>query len=256
MSIPTRWQSAILDALGQSGRASIAELAQKLDVSDETVRRHVRALVDQGALERVHGAVVLPQAASEPPFSRRMKERVGAKQAIAMAVASLIDDGMTILIDSGSTTAYVARALLKKRDLTVVTNSIAIAHTLVGRREHQVYLAGGSIRGDIAASVGPEAHDLISEFRGDIAILSIGSVDAIDGYKDFDVDEARIARAMIERSNRVVVAADGCKYGARAPVRICGFEAVNDFVTEAAPPADLAERMGAAGTQVRIAVVA
>jgi len=217
------------------------------------VRRHVKALVDQGAVERVRGAVVLPGAALEPPFSRRMKERTAAKQAIAVLVAEHVSDGMTVMIDGGSTTAFVARALLKKRDLTVVTNALEIAHTLVGRCEHQVYLAGGSIRADIAASVGPEAHQLVAEFRADVAILSIGSVDAVDGYKDFDVDEARIARAMIERSNAVIVAADAAKYTAKAPVCICGFDGVGVFVADAAPPDALAERLRAAKTEIRIA---
>lgn len=255
MNFPTRWQSAILDALSQDGRASITDLAHRLNVSDETVRRHVKALVDQGAVERVHGAVVLPGAALEPPFSRRMKERTSAKQAIALAVAEYVSDGMTILIDCGSTTAFVARVLLRKRDLTVVTNALEIAHTLIGRCDHQVYLAGGSIRADIAASVGPEAHQLVSEFRADLAILSVGSVDAIDGIKDFDVDEARIARTMIERSNKVIVAADAAKYTAKAPVCICGFDAVDVFVTDAAPPDVLAERLRAAKSEIRVAAV-
>ncbi len=253
MNVPTRWQSAILDELSQSGRATIAELAHRLEISDETVRRHVKGLVDQGAIERVHGAVVLPGAEGEPPFSRRMKERTSAKQAIGLAVAELVCDGMTVLIDSGSTTAFVARALLKKRDLTVVTNSLEIAHTLAGRCDHQVYMAGGSIRGDIAAAVGAEAHGLIAQFRADLAILSIGSVDEVDGYKDFDVDEARVARAMIERSERVIVAADAWKYTARAPVCICDFLSVADFVSNAPPPPALAGRLRDAGTTVRIA---
>jgi DeoR family glycerol-3-phosphate regulon repressor len=184
-----------------------------------------------------------------------MKERTAAKQAIAVAVADYVADGMTVLIDSGSTTAFVARALLRKRDLTIVTNALEIAHTLVGRCDHQVYLAGGSIRADVAASVGPEAHQLVGEFRADLAILSIGSVDAVDGYKDFDVDEARIARAMIERSNTVVVAADAYKYTAKAPVCICGFEPVGVFVSDSAPPPALADRLRAAATEVRLATI-
>lgn len=255
MNFPTRWQSAILDALSHDGRASITDLAQRLNVSDETVRRHVKALVNQGAVQRIHGAVVLPEAGLEPSFSRRMKVRTAEKQAIALVVAEYVSNGMTVMIDGGSTTAFVARALLKKRDLTVVTNAIEIAHTLVGRCDHQVYLAGGSIRGDIAASVGPEAHHLVSEFRADVSILSIGSIDAVDGYKDFDVDEARIARAMIDRSNRVIVAADSAKFAAKAPVCICGFEPVGVFVTDTDPPGLLAKRLADAGTEVRVAAV-
>ncbi len=253
MDFPTRWQSEILEALREEGRASITELAQRLNISDETVRRHVKALAEQGVIQRVHGAALLPEAATEPPFSRRMKERTQAKRAIAQKVASLVEDGMTLLVDSGSTTAYVARALLERRNLNVVTNSLEIAHTLIGRRGHTVHLAGGVMRADIGCAVGPEAHALIAQFRADLAILSVGSVDAVDGYRDFDVDEARIARAMIERSRRVVVAADARKFVESAPVCICGLESVGTLVTDAAPPAAIFERLVAAGAEIVVA---
>ena len=256
MAYPTRWQSAILDTLKVDGRATITALARRLKISDETVRRHVKALVAEGTLQRVHGAVILTSAALEPPFSRRMLERVEAKRAIAAAVAEQVSDGMTLLIDTGSTTAYVAHALLGKRDLTVVTNSLDIARTLVGRCNHTVYMAGGPVRADIGASVGPEARQLIEQFRADIAILSIGAINAGSGFMDFDVDEARIAQAMIERAERVLVAADAHKYTAKAPVRVCSFDGAGLLITDKAPPADIAKCLRSAGTAITVAMPA
>ena len=133
--VPTRWQSAILDALRVTGRESVTALAERLNVSDETVRRHLKDLVEQGAVHRVHGGVVLAGALAEPPFSRRMKDRIAAKRAIGKTVAERVMDGMTLLIDSGSTTTYVAEALQHKTGLTVVTNSIEVARTLLGRSD-------------------------------------------------------------------------------------------------------------------------
>lgn len=254
-NFPTRWQSAILDALRVKGRETIASLAERLNVSDETVRRHVKTLVEQGTVHRVHGGVILAGSLAEPPFSRRIKERVAAKRAIAKAVADRVADGMTLLIDSGSTTTYVAEALLEKSGLTVVTNSIEIARKLLGRSDCAVQLAGGAMRADIGAAVGHEAIEFIREFRGDLAILSIGGIDAKDGFMDFDIDEARVARTMIERSNKVLVAADAWKYAARARVRVCSFEPVSLFVCDAEPPPDLHRKFDAAGTEIVLAPV-
>lgn len=253
MNFPTRWQSAILDALRLTGRESIASLAERLEISDETVRRHLKDLVEQGAVHRVHGGVILAGTLVEPPFSRRIKERVGAKRAIARAVAERVSDGMTLLIDSGSTTTYVAEALLKKTELTVVTNSLEIARTLVGRANCAVHFAGGALRADIGAAVGHEAIELIKEFRGDLAILSIGAIEPKDGYMDFDMDEARVARTMIDRADRVLVAADACKFTAKARVRVCGFEPVSMLVSDTPPPAPLRTRIDAAGTEIVVA---
>lgn len=255
MNVPTRWQSAILDALRVTGRESITSLAERLNVSDETVRRHVKDLVEQGTVHRVHGGVVLAGALAEPPFSRRIKERITAKRAIAKSVAALVSDGMTLLIDSGSTTTYVAEALQQRSGLTVVTNSIEIARMLLGRSDCAVQLAGGALRADIGAAAGQEAIELINEFRADLAILSMGAIDAKDGYMDFDIDEARVARAMIDRADRTIVAADAWKFTAKARVRVCGFEPVATLVTDEAPPAALREKLEAAGTQTLVAAL-
>lgn len=253
MNFPTRWQSAILDALRITGRESIASLAERLDVSDETVRRHVKDLVEQGAVHRVHGGVILAGALAEPPFSRRIKERVAAKRAIAKGVADHVSDGMTLLIDSGSTTTYVAQALLQRSGLTVITNSLEIARTLVGRGDCSVHFAGGALRADIGATIGHEAIALIREFRADLAILSMGAIDVKDGYMDFDIDEARIARTMIDRADRVVVAADAWKFTAKARVRVCSFEPVSLLVTDETPPPQLLQQFTAAGTEIVVA---
>jgi DeoR family transcriptional regulator, glycerol-3-phosphate regulon repressor len=255
MNVPTRWQSAILDALRLTGRESVTALAERLNVSDETVRRHLKDLVEQGAVHRVHGSVVLAGALAEPPFSRRMKDRIAAKRAIGKAVAERVVDGMTLLIDSGSTTTYVAEALQHKTGLTVVTNSIEVARTLLGRSDCVVQLAGGTLRADVGAAVGQEAIALINEFRADLAILSIGAIDAKHGYMDFDVDEARVARAMLEQSEKTIVAADAWKFTAKARVRVCGFEPIATLVTDQPPPISLRKTLNAAGTETIVATV-
>jgi len=249
---PTRWQAAIIEAVRDDGVTRIAALAERLGVSDETVRRHVRALVDAGTLSRAHGGVAWAGAVSEAPFHRRMRVNAPAKRALAAAVADHVEDGQVLLIDTGSTTAYVAQALDARRDLTVITNSLEIARHLVGRNGNRIYMAGGELRADLAAAVGPEADAFIRQFRADLAILSIAAVDGSGLFMDFDLDEARIARTMIECANERLVVADHSKFGRRAAVGICGPGDIDILVTDREPPTDFVARIE--GTALRLVV--
>ncbi len=253
----SRWRSEILEILRlDGGAATIRGIADRLAVSGETVRRHVLPMVEDGALLRSRGGVRLPEAAVEPPFARRMRDRAEAKRAIARAAAALAPEGATVMIDTGSTTAHVAAALAERRGLTVVTNSIEIARPLVGRGGHRVYIAGGEIRPDLSAVVGPEALGFIGQFRADLAILSIGAIDAERGFMDFHLDETRVAQAMLERSDRALVVADRAKFAARAAVEVCGLGAIDVLVSDAAPAGALGARLAAAGVEVVVAPAA
>lgn len=249
----SKWRSSILEQLSGPRRLSIAALASELNVSGETIRRHVRPLVDDGLITRFHGEVEIAESAEEPPFARRMLAQAGAKRAIAAAAAARVPDGATVMIDTGSTTAYVAEALVLRRNLTVITNSIEIARRLLGRGGHRVYLAGGEIRADLSAVVGPDALAFIGQFRAELAILSVGAIDAAHGYLDFHLDETRIAQSMLMASQRSIAVADAVKFGARAAVPICDFDAIGCLVTDAPPPPPIAARLAAAGAETVVA---
>lgn len=250
--LPSRWQEAILEAVRREGRARIAVLARQLDISDETVRRHVRPLVERGLLRREHGAVIWAGPA-EAPFARRLRVQAAAKQAIACAVAARVEDGATVMLDTGSTTAYVAQALAARRGLTVVTNGLEIARSLVGRNGHKVYLAGGELDARLAAALGHEALAFVDQFRADLAILSIAAIDAREGLMDYELDEARLARAMMRRARSVVVAVDRSKFGRRAAVRVAGLEEVDVLVTDAAPPEPFPAQLASAEVELLVA---
>lgn len=245
-----RRQRAIVELVRDEDVTRVIELADRLGVSDETIRRNVKALVEGGLLTRSHGAVELTGAAVEAPFGRRMRVNAAAKKALALAVAERVQDGQTIMIDTGSTTVYVAQALAARRRLTVITNSLVIARHLLDRNESRVYLAGGELRADLAAAVGSEAEAFIRRFRADLAILSIGGVDARAGFTDFDLEEATIARAMIESCEQTIVAADGSKFGRRAPVAVCEPSEIGTVVTELRPAADLSDWLSGHGVTV------
>lgn len=233
----SRWQAAIVGELGRFGRLDIAALAVRLGISEVTVRRHVMSLVDTGVLRLLHDAVALPSALNEPPFHSRMALQAAAKRLIALRMARLVQDGQTVMLDTGSTTAYVGQALAERRGLTMVTNSVETACFLIGRNDHRVLIVGGEVRGHDGAVLGAEAVDFVRQMRADWAILSIGAFDLRGGLMDHDVEEAVFARTLMTQADRVAVVADATKFGRRSLVTICPLKSVDVLVTDAAPPA-------------------
>lgn len=245
-------QTEILKLLEIRGSVAISELAASLGVSLETIRRDVKPLEDSGALIRMHGAVALAGQSGEAPFQKRMRENAGAKQAIARAVAATIRDGQAVMLDTGTTTSFLARALMGHRRLTVVTNSSDIARTLATVNGNRVYMAGGELKPDNGAAFGPAALDFISRFAVAHAVISAGAVDA-SGIMDFDLDEAEFARRVLSRGDRRVVVTDQTKFGRRGLISVCGFADLTDLVTDAPPPDPIAEALTVAGVTLTVA---
>jgi len=243
-------QVTIMKALTQHGACSVTDLARQLEVSDETIRRDVKAMADKGLVEKVHGGAALPHLLREPAFRKRMERNAGEKERIARLAAAQVRNGDSVMLDTGSTTAYVARALAGHADLLIVTNCTDIAGRLVAR--NRVYLAGGELRADDGAVFGDTASRFVEQFRARYAVLSIGAIDR-DGLMDFYLQEAEFSRAVMARADQTIVVADHSKFGSHAPVKVCGFEAVDLLITDRAPPPELAERVAAAGTKLLVA---
>lgn len=248
----TKRHGAILKLLEARGTMSPGALSQELGVSSETIRRDIRVLVEAGATLRVHGAVGLAGQIGEAPFARRMRENAAAKRAIAAALADRIADGDALMLDTGTTTSFVARALLGHRRLTVVTNSSDIARTLATVNGNRVFMAGGELRGDSGASLGASALEFIRGFAVQHAIISAGAVDA-SGVMDFDLMEAEFARAVLACGERRVVVTDAGKFGRRGVVRVADFGGIDEVITDAPPPQPVVAALEAAGVQLVLA---
>lgn len=246
-------QAEILRQVRSQGRCGIGALAERLQVSEETVRRDVRALAEQGLVQKQHGWVALPEPATEPPLHSRMLENAEAKRRIAHLAARQIEDGEPIMLDTGSTTIYVARELATRRNLVSVTNSTEAARVLAAAPGAQVYLAGGNLRADDGAVFGPEANAFVGRYIARSAILSIGGIDPDHGLLNYDVREAEFAQAVIDRVNRVIVVADHTKFGRRGFARVCGIERVDLLVTDLPPPAEVGRKLAEAGVRVLVA---
>lgn len=222
------------------GGARIQFLAGRLGVSEETIRRNVRALEADGKLRKVHGGVHLDESRVEQPFRQHMDDNPDAKRQIAARVAELVRDGDSLFLDIGSTTAYIAMALRQHSDLFVVTNSVVVAHSLSARNNNRVFMAGGELSGHDGGAFGAEAAAFIRRFSVRYAVLSVGAIDASAGFMLHNMHEAELTRAVLDHAQIRVVAADSTKFARRAPIVVAEPGMFDMLVTEAAPPPDVA----------------
>ena len=233
----------ILRLVREQGTCAIADLAAQLSVSQESIRRDIKPLTARGQLIKLHGAVTLPHNIGEAPFERRMRENQMAKRAIAQLAAHTINDGDTLMLDTGTTTSVLARELLKKRNLTVITNSSDIARILATVNGNTVFMAGGQLRGDNAAAFGSSAIEFIRKFRVRHAIVSIGAIDADNGPMDNDYGEAEFANAVLQQGERAAIITDHSKFGRSGLVKVCEFSDFNVLITDTAPPPAIAAKL-------------
>ena len=249
----SRRHADILKIIQEEGTITITRLAEKLGVSLETVRRDVKPLARDGSVLKMHGAIGLPSVVGEAPFERRMREQADAKRTIARLVAATIHDGESVMLDTGTTTSFLARELLNHRRLTVVTNSSDIARTLATVNGNKVYMAGGELRSDLGASFGVSAIEFVSRFSVDHAVITAGAVDAQHGIMDYVLEEAEFARVVLTRGKRSVVVTDHTKFGRQGLVQVCGFDAFGELATDLPPPREIASAVEKAGARLLVA---
>lgn len=223
----------ILSLLSVRGQVSNDLLMQELQVSRETIRRDILELEATGQLKRVHGGVVSTAPPPEPPFKTRIGANAAEKRRIALAAAALIKPGMLCAIDTGTTTLAFAEALASIPGVSVVTNSFDVAATIrAAQTNATIILLGGSFGVDAPGTFGNLAVSQMQQFLPDIAIISPVALDAELGATSYDLAEAELARAMIDRAARLMLLADHSKLGAMSRVGLCGCDEIDVLVTD------------------------
>lgn len=233
---PTDRQNEIVNIIRQQNRVAVDELAQLLKISKETIRRDLSELAQSGKVQKFHGGACLPAIRGEGPFKDRMRENASAKALIANEAVKLITPGETILIDTGSTTLYFAEKLAKTARLTVVTNSAEIAHVISSNpQQSKTFLLGGEFSADNRQTVGSMAVSQIRSFRAHHAVLTVGGMDLRTGVMDFCIEEAQIARAMIEQAESVTILVDSSKFEKIASFEVCSLDRLTNIVCDKLP---------------------
>lgn len=249
----TQRQQAILRTIQNAGSVRVRDMAVELDVSLETIRRDVKPLADAGLIRKAHGSLHAVIDPMEAPFERRMREHATEKERIANHVASLIEDGDSVMLDTGTTTSYLARALRYKTELTVVTNSSDVARTLATVNGNRVYMAGGELDGDNGAAFGRSAIEFVSSFSVSHAVVTIGAIDDDAGFMDHHLAEAEFARQVLQCGRNRIVVTDSSKFSRTALVRVCGYEDIDLLVCDAPPSLKCQENIVAAGAEIDVA---
>ena len=230
-----RYEHEVMNAVGLRGTVSVRDLAVLLDVSEQTIRRIVKPMVERGEVTKVHGAIVGVSATGEAPFLDRMNVERAAKVAVAAAVARLVHDRDAVVLDTGSTTAFIAQALRGHRGLTVVTNSSFVATTLATVPGNRVHMAGVELRNHDGASFDAQAFRVVRSMRVRVAVLSTSAIDMRRGCMVHEQCEAEMSAAMGEIADTRVVAADASKFGRSALVSLAPFRSGDTVVTDRRP---------------------
>ncbi len=226
----------ILERLSSDRRVEVAPMAGDLGVSMETIRRDLKQLEDRGLLRRIHGGAIPVMPHSDRPFQKRSRLASGEKAAIAAKVVPLLEDGMSIFLDTGTTTLAVARELAEAPSLTVFTNSVDIALVVSRQKRHEVRLTAGVLRTDDNALIGYDAIASVRNYHFDLALMGIVGIHLDAGFMDYGDDEAELRRAAARQSSRAIILADHTKFDRLGRIRTFDFGAVAIVVSDRAPP--------------------
>ncbi|MGQ4437810.1 MULTISPECIES: DeoR/GlpR family DNA-binding transcription regulator [unclassified Streptomyces] len=242
----------IAQAVRETGRITVQELADLTGASEMTIRRDLDALAAQGVLERVRGgARTLLLRGDEPPFALRAHEGVEAKRRIAAEVSALIADGETVLLDSGTTCLEIAH-LLRRRPVTVMPLSLQAVHVF-GETPGPATLMvpGGRPRAAEGALTGPLTLASLAALRFDTAVMGCCGLSAAQGLTAYDLDDAAVKKAAIAVARRIIVATDSTKLGHTAYAHVGPSTLLHTVVTDSAAPADEIAALEDTGTVVK-----
>ncbi|OZI23938.1 DeoR family transcriptional regulator [Bordetella genomosp. 9] len=247
-------QIALVDAVREGGAATIEALAQRFGVTLQTVRRDVTLLADAGLLARFHGGVRVPSPSTTENIAYQQRQAVNAegKRRIAEAVAARVPDGCSLMLNIGTTTEAIARALLRHRGLRVVTNNLHVADILSGNPDCEVIVAGGLMRASDRAIVGDAAIDFIRRFKVDIGLIGISGIEADGTLRDYDLREVSVSRAIIEQSREVWLAADRSKFERQAMVEVAHVSRIDRLFTDLPVPEPIGNVLRDAGVRCEI----
>lgn len=248
-----RWRE-ILELLAAHGRIRVAQLAERLGVSEATVRRDFESMQGQGLLQRTHGGAMLPRlAAFEVSFDESQNRALLEKQAIGRHAARLVQEGESIIIESGSTTLEMARCLSEIKQLTVLTNSLAICKELSANPGIEVMVLGGTLRRQSASLVGPWVAEILSQVRVDAAFLGANGLSVEFGISAPNVFTAETRKAMISAARRRIALADHSKLGVETLYRVAPLEALDLLITDAHVTQEQLDTLRAADIAVQVA---
>ncbi|MTI15715.1 DeoR/GlpR transcriptional regulator [Rhodobacteraceae bacterium RKSG542] len=233
----------LLKAVNESGYVSVEDLAELLDVSAQTIRRDIKKLSELKLLVRHHGGAGRNASVVSSSYMPQGASDTDEKEAIGAAIADYIPNNCSVFLTIGSTTEVIAKHLLKREGLRVITNSLRVANVLYQKADFNVMVPGGKLRSTNSGIVGTTALDFVSRFRVDYLITSCGSIEADGTMLDYDFNEVVVVQSMMKTARNILLAVDSSKYQTRAAVEVGHLKDVTALFTDQAPPPDIAAHL-------------
>ncbi len=243
----------IKQRVNAKGFVTIEHLAAEFGVTPQTIRRDINLLSREGSIHRYHGGAGVPTSTENVAYTQRKVLCLKEKQRIARMVAAQIPDHASLFINIGTTTEEIARCLCDHDRLRVITNSLNVAAILAGNDNFEVIVAGGLVRPRDGGIVGPLTIDFIQQFRVDFGIIGISGIDLDGTLLDFDYREVRAARAIIDNSRKVFLAADHTKFGRNAMVRLGNIGEIDALFTDRMPAESVNEALSVSEVELHVA---
>jgi DeoR family transcriptional regulator of aga operon len=245
----------ILEHIKETGEVLVTRLSKEFDVSEVTIRNDLENLERKNLLVRARGGAIHTEnnVGIDQRIAEKNKIHASEKAAIGKAASALINDGDTIIIDSGTTTAEIVKHLDRVKHLNVITNALNIANLLMARPAVNVIIPGGYLRQNAMSLVGPLAEKNLRNFFVDKVFLSTDGFDTKHGIFTPNIDEAHLNGIMIEITKEVILVTDSSKFKRKSLAFICGLDKIKKVVTDKGIEQDDKKRLEDAGIEVLIA---
>ncbi len=244
-------RTAILEKLNEAGQVDVNELSNEFNVSEVTIRNDLGRLETKNLLIKVRGgAIKVDRVGVDFALSDKNKHNTEKKERIGKAAAALIEEGDTIILDSGTTTMEVARNLAPFQNLTVITNALNVAQVLAEYKDSNVIVPGGFLRKNSLSLVGTAAEDSFRGYFCDKLFLAVDGFSTVHGLSTPNVEEAHLNRIMIGISKKVIVITDSSKFQKRSFAFIAPVSEIDVVITDDGIDYEERKRLENAGVQV------
>lgn len=241
----------ILRRINELGRVSVGDLSQQFCVSEVTIRADLQALADSNLVVRTHGgAVTANRALPDISLSSRLTQQVREKDRIGEAGAAMVVDGDSIFLDSSSTALAIARQLKDRRHVTIISNSLAVAHEMLDAPGVTVVMPGGTLRRETASLIRADSLDALRRFNIEKGFFGAHGLSVPEGLTDVSADEADMKRPLVDMCRRVVAIVDATKWGRVGLASFARLDQIDCVITDTHVSTDLTDQVRAQGIEV------
>ena len=241
----------IVQLARRHGRVLVSELSRRFNTSTVTIRNDLNDLHRRGLIVRSRGGAVHNESSTfESSLSERLRTNAAEKRRIGLAAAAMVNDGETIILDSGTTTQEIARNLKGKKGLQVITNGVNVAMELLGVQGIQLIIVGGILRADSVSVVGSFAENMLNQLSADRLFLGAASCDPEFGPSTPNLEESLVNQAMVKISREVVLVVDSTKFNKRSMSRIAPLSSIHKVITDRKISPEVEEQLRNSGCEI------